>query len=52
MHMIYLIMRFLLAFYFSFLNYIIFNCSCVKNFMGLLFIQKTNIGNIDGFVGS
>ncbi|MBS9432249.1 hypothetical protein EAE92_06450 [Photorhabdus hainanensis] len=46
MHMIYLIMRFLLACYFYFLNYVIFNCSCVKNLIGLLFIQKVNVGNV------
>lgn len=44
--MIYLIMRFLLACYFYFLNYVIFNCLCVKNFIGLLFIQKVNVGNV------
>ncbi|PQQ31401.1 hypothetical protein C6H69_15300 [Photorhabdus luminescens] len=46
MHMIYLIMRFLLACYFYFLNYVIFNCSCVKGSVGLLFIQKVNVGNV------
>ncbi|NHB92025.1 hypothetical protein C5469_07655 [Photorhabdus cinerea] len=47
MHMIYLIIRFLLACYFYFLNYMIFNCSCVKSFIGLLFIQKANFSNMN-----
>ncbi|ETS31905.1 hypothetical protein PTE_02003 [Photorhabdus khanii NC19] len=43
MHMIYLMMRFLLACYFNFLNYMMFNYLYIKNFIGLLFIQITNI---------
>ncbi|NHB87587.1 hypothetical protein C5471_07635 [Photorhabdus tasmaniensis] len=46
MHMIYPMMRFLLACYFNFLNYMIFNDLYVKRFIGLLFIQMVNVGNM------